>query len=77
MNDSLYELYALTKEPRYARAAHVFDEEPLFDKILSDGKNVLKDRHANTTIPKVLGALKRYLVLDGEILDGEIGRAHV
>ena len=71
MNDCLYELYALTKEPRYARAAHVFDKEPLFDRILSDGKNVLKDRHANTTIPKVLGALKRYLVLDGEILDSE------
>ena len=27
MNDCMYELYALTKEPKYARAAHMFDEE--------------------------------------------------
>lgn len=70
MNDCLYELYALTKDALFARAAHVFDEEPLFDKILSEGKDVLKDRHANTTIPKILGALKRYLILHGEVLDG-------
>lgn len=72
MNDCMYELYRLTREPSFAKAAHVFDEERLFDLILTDGKNVLKDRHANTTIPKILGALKRYLVLHGEVLDGEV-----
>ena len=72
MNDVMYELYALTKEPKYARAAHMFDEEELFGLILTEGKNVLKDRHANTTIPKILGALKRYLILHGEALDGGI-----
>ena len=71
MNDCLYELYACTGEERFARAAHVFDEEPLFDAILSERKNVLKDRHANTTIPKILGALKRYLVLHGKTMGGE------
>ena len=71
MNDALYELYARTGKPEHARAAHVFDEEPFFDSILSQGKDVLKDRHANTTIPKILGALKRYLILDGRELDGE------
>ena len=70
MNDCLYELYARTGNADYARAAHVFDEEPLFDAILSEGKDVLKDRHANTTIPKVLGALKRYVCLDGKSVDG-------
>ena len=71
MNDCMYELYAVTRDPVYARAAHRFDEEELFDLILSEGKNVLKDRHANTTIPKILGALKRYLILHGETIDGE------
>ena len=72
MNDCMYELYALTKQPRFAKAAHVFDEEALFDAILKEGKNVLKDLHANTTIPKIIGALKRYLVLHGEGVDGGI-----
>ena len=71
MNDCLYELYAHTKKERYARAAHVFDEEPLFSAVLAGGKDVLKDLHANTTIPKLLGALKRYLVLHGKKLGGE------
>lgn len=71
MNDCLYELYALTGEDRYAVAAHRFDEEALFDAILTEGKDVLKDKHANTTIPKVLGALNRYLTLHGKERDGE------
>ena len=71
MNDCLYELYARTGQARHAQAAHVFDEEALFDRILSEGKDVLKDKHANTTIPKILGALKRYLILDGRELAGE------
>ena len=72
MNDCMYELYALTGQPRFAKAAHVFDEEALFDAILSEGKNVLKDRHANTTIPKIIGALNRYLVLHGKPLCCEV-----
>jgi hypothetical protein len=71
MNDCMYELYAFTGEARYAKAAHVFDEEELFERVLGGGKNVLNDRHANTTIPKFVGALNRYLVLHGEKIDGQ------
>lgn len=71
MNDCLYELYALTGKEEYAIAAHRFDEESLFDKILTEGKDVLKDRHANTTIPKILGALNRYLTLHGKTVAGK------
>ncbi len=71
MNDALYTLYSFTGNPAHARAAHVFDEEPLFDEILSGGRDVLKDKHANTTIPKILGALNRYLTLHGKVLDGK------
>lgn len=62
MNDCLYDLFALTGRQDYAAAAHIFDEEPLFDRILSGDADVLNGLHANTTIPKILGALKRYLV---------------
>lgn len=63
MNDCMYDLYRVTGEKKYAEAAHAFDEEPLFELIRTDGANVLNNRHANTTIPKIIGALKRYIVL--------------
>ena len=71
MNDALYDLYKLTDEDKYAVAAHAFDEDSLFELIRTDGKNVLNNRHANTTIPKIIGALKRYEVLDGKEVNGE------
>lgn len=61
MNDALYELYKITKKAKYLRAAERFDEEELFEK-LHDGKDILNNLHANTTIPKILGAMNRYLL---------------
>ncbi|MBE5844999.1 MAG: hypothetical protein E7302_12660 [Butyrivibrio sp.] len=73
MNDCLYELYQINRElkengsnlfcpefERFYEAAHCFDEEELFDKVLADQENVLDNVHANTTIPKFIGALARY-----------------
>ncbi|MBN2628341.1 MAG: glycoside hydrolase family 127 protein [Spirochaetales bacterium] len=61
MNDCLYDVYALTGNPAHRKAAEKFDEMPLFEA-LAEGKDVLNDLHANTTIPKFLGALKRVMV---------------
>ena len=72
MNDALYLLFDLTGEERYAAAAHVFDEEALFEGILEHRKDFLDGKHANTTIPKFLGALRRYLVLNGKQIGGKI-----
>ncbi|WP_051544861.1 beta-L-arabinofuranosidase domain-containing protein [Butyrivibrio sp. MC2021] len=73
MNDCLYELYVINKElsqkgsplaleypERILAAAHSFDEEPLFEKVLQGGDNLFDNVHANTTIPKFLGALAGY-----------------
>ncbi|MBO7336632.1 MAG: glycoside hydrolase family 127 protein, partial [Lachnospiraceae bacterium] len=49
MNDCLYELYAITQDERFAVAAHAFDEEPLYEKVMTGGENVLDGHHANTT----------------------------
>ena len=70
MNDCMYNLYAVTGEERYAVAAHMFDEESLFEDIYDDGSDYLNGKHANTTIPKVIGALNRYMTLDGKTVDG-------
>lgn len=61
MNDVLYDLYSYTGREEHLIAAHLFDEEDLFKKVASGVKNALSDLHANTTIPKFLGALNRYL----------------
>lgn len=71
MNDCLYELYQITGKDSHAVAAHYFDETNLHEKVLQGGVNVLNNRHANTTIPKFIGALKRYIVLDGKTVNGE------
>lgn len=66
MNDCLYELYKITKNAKHSEAAHKFDEIELFRQI-HDGKDILNNRHANTTIPKFMGALNRFLALgEGE-----------
>lgn len=62
MNDCMYEVYEITGDPAHARAAGRFDEMPLFEAI-AEGKDILDGLHANTTIPKILGGLKRYIVL--------------
>lgn len=62
MNDCLYELYNITGDERYAEAAERFDEADLFTP-LSMGKDVLANKHAAETIPKILGALNRYMAL--------------
>ena len=72
MNDCMYELYAATGEERYAIAAHSFDEDSLFRSVGRDASNILNNRHANTTIPKFLGALNRYVTTHGKTINGEV-----
>lgn len=66
MNDCLYQLYSHTKSDKHLSSAHSFDEMALFES-LYNGEDVLNGKHANTTIPKIIGALNRYIVLgEGE-----------
>ncbi|MGN0314932.1 MAG: beta-L-arabinofuranosidase domain-containing protein [Fusicatenibacter sp.] len=60
MNGALYEIYHLTGDYKYAKAAHQFDEMPLFEAMYKK-EDILNGLHANTTIPKILGGLKGYL----------------
>lgn len=65
MNDVLYELYKVTdasNKEDFKKAAHQFDETALFETVLKGTDNALNGKHANTTIPKFLGALCRYEV---------------
>ncbi len=70
MNDCLYELYGITGKDEHAAAAHAFDETWLFENVRKGTENALNNRHANTTIPKFLGALNRYIQCDGKTVNG-------
>jgi len=63
MNDCLYDVYSFTGKEKHLIAAHKFDEMALFSAI-RDGKDILDNLHANTTIPKFVGAMKRYMVVE-------------
>ena len=59
MNDVLYHLADVTQDQQWADLAHRFDHEKIFAP-LAVGRDELKGVHANTNIPKVIGAARRY-----------------
>lgn len=63
MNDCLYELYKITGKQTHLEVAHKFDHESLFGTVAAGTTNVLNGHHANTTIPKYVGAINRYQTL--------------
>ena len=63
MNDALYQVAEIADAKDKSvvlEAAHLFDETALFEK-LAAGQDVLNGLHANTTIPKLTGAMQRYV----------------
>ncbi|HZS03548.1 MAG TPA: beta-L-arabinofuranosidase domain-containing protein [Blastocatellia bacterium] len=61
MNDVLASLYAVTGNPEYLRIARKFDHRRVFDP-LARGEDPLSGLHANTQIPKAIGAAREYEV---------------
>ncbi len=61
MNEALYNLYAITHNPRDLEVARRFDHEKIY-RPLAEGRDALTGLHANTTIPKIIGAARAYEV---------------
>lgn len=59
MNETLYDLAGVSGDNSYMELAHRFDHERIFEP-LALGRDSLKGLHVNTTIPKILGAARRY-----------------
>ena len=59
INESMYDLYAITGNGRYLEAAHRFDQAALFDPLAAH-RDELQGLHSNTQIPKLIGAARRY-----------------
>ena len=61
MNESLANLYALTGRERHLATARLF-EQPSFLDPLAGRRDELEGLHANTHIPKIIGAARTYEV---------------
>ncbi|MGW0817470.1 beta-L-arabinofuranosidase domain-containing protein [Streptomyces viridiviolaceus] len=59
MNEVLTNLYLETGDPAHLRTARRFDHEELYAP-LAAGRDELAGRHANTEIPKIVGAVRSY-----------------
>ena len=59
MNEVLANLYAVTKNPDHLRLAQAFNHEAIFAP-LARGEDRLDGMHANTQIPKIIGAAREY-----------------
>jgi uncharacterized protein len=61
MNEVLVNLAALTNKQRYLDAARLF-EQPSFLDPLAERRDELQGLHANTNVPKIIGAARMYEV---------------
>ena len=59
INESFYNLYAITANPDFLRVAEFFYHPDVIDP-LKAGNADLGTKHTNTFIPKVLGEMRRY-----------------
>lgn len=65
MNDVLAGLHAVTGDPKHLRLARAFDHAAVFDP-LARGVDALDGLHANTQIPKIVGAVREYALTGDE-----------
>ena len=61
MNEVLVNLAALTKKQQYIDTAHLFEQPSILDP-LEQRRDELQGLHANTNVPKMIGAARMYEV---------------
>jgi hypothetical protein len=59
MNEAAFNLYGITGNAKYRDLAYRFEHHKIFDP-LAAGDDKLDNNHANTNIPKVIGAARGY-----------------
>ena len=59
MNEAAFNLYAITGQPKYRDLGYRFEHKKIFEP-LAAGEDKLDGNHANTNIPKVIGAARGY-----------------
>ena len=59
MNEAAFNLFAITGKAKYRDLAYRFEHHKIFDPLAAN-EDKLADNHANTNIPKVIGAARGY-----------------
>lgn len=59
MNEASFNLYAITGDTRWRDLGYRFEHHKIFDPLASN-QDILDHNHANTNIPKVIGAVRGY-----------------
>jgi DUF1680 family protein len=59
MNEVSFNLYAITGKPKYRDLAYRFEHKKIFDPLAAN-EDKLAGNHANTNIPKMIGAVRGY-----------------
>jgi DUF1680 family protein len=72
MNEVLANLYGVTGNADYLKTAEAFNQKQIFDPLAS-GEDRLNGLHANTQIPKMIGAARQY-ELTGDARDADIAK---
>jgi DUF1680 family protein len=72
MNEVLANLYGVTGNADYLKTAEAFNQKTVFDP-LALGQDKLNGLHANTQIPKMIGAARQY-ELTGDARDADIAK---
>jgi hypothetical protein len=67
MMDAAFNLYAITGNEKYRALAYRFEHKKMFDP-LAAGQDQLAGNHANTNIPKMIGAARGYELTGDERL---------
>lgn len=57
MTDALADLFSLTKDPAHLETARRFEHRRILDPLIA-GRDALRGLHANTQVPKILGAAR-------------------
>ncbi len=60
MNEALVDLYADTGDARWLRLADRFEHRAIVEP-LARGEDILRGKHGNTQVPKLLGTLARFI----------------
>jgi hypothetical protein len=59
MNEASFNLYAITGNPRYRDLGYRFEHKKIFVPLAAN-QDMLNGNHANTNIPKMIGAIRGY-----------------
>lgn len=65
MGESLWNLYRITRNERYARAAELFYDPTIMDDLTAH-RDALDGKHLNTIVPKVLAEIRKWQITGDE-----------